>query len=197
MKELFDTYLDKRFYRCLEGRVAVAQSLCSLKFDLILFTGSNKTGRMVAQSAANNLVPCVLELGGKCPVIVDETCKLEPSVRRILLARFANSGQACIAADHIYVHKSIKAKFMQKLLSTLKEFYGESLDNQIDMGKIINKTHMDRLEGYLKEDHGGKVLAGGKIDHNKMFIQPTIIEGPNLDSSMMTEEIFGPILPVL
>lgn len=81
------------------------------KFDLILFTGSTRTGRFVAQAAANNLIPCVLELGGKCPVIVDESCNLEGSIKRIILAKFGNSGQTCVAADHIYVHRNIKAKF--------------------------------------------------------------------------------------
>ena len=196
LKELFDKYLDPRFYRCVEGKVEIAKSLTNAKYDLILFTGSTRTGKMVAQAAANNLVPCILELGGKCPVVVDESCNLDSSIKRIALAKFGNCGQTCVSADHIFVHKNIKAKFQARMVEVLKEFYGSSLDTSTDMGRIINKTQLNRLEGILKENHGGNILAGGQIFHDKLFVQPTIIDSPNINSSLMTEEIFGPILPI-
>jgi aldehyde dehydrogenase (NAD+) len=112
LKKMFDKYLDPRFYRCVEGKVEVAKALTSSKFDLILFTGSTQIGLQVAQAAAKNLVPCVLELGGKCPVIIDKTANLPGAARRVSMGRYMNSGQTCIAADHLYVHNSVKKQFL-------------------------------------------------------------------------------------
>lgn len=120
LKDLFDRYLDGRFYRCIEGKVEVAKTLVSSKFDLILFTGSTRTGTSVAVEAAKNLVPCILELGGKCPVVVDPTANLKGAVRRILMGKFMNCGQTCLAGDHVYVHSSIKAQFLSELTEQLK-----------------------------------------------------------------------------
>jgi aldehyde dehydrogenase (NAD+) len=108
IKKLYDKYLDPRFYRCVEGKVEVGRALTSSKFDLILFTGSTQIGTMVAQAAAKNLVPCVLELGGKCPTIIDKTANIPGAAKRVAMGRYMNSGQTCIAADHLFVHNSIK-----------------------------------------------------------------------------------------
>jgi aldehyde dehydrogenase (NAD+) len=196
LKKLFEKYLDPRFYRCVEGKSEVAKALTNSKFDIILFTGSTQTGTLVAQAAAKNLVPCVLELGGKCPVVVDKTADLAGAAMRIAQGRFMNSGQICVAADHLYIHNSIKKEFLQHLVEQTKALYGNDPQDSGDMGKIVSLEHVKRLEGYLKENHGGKVLCGGKVFQNKQFVQPTIVESPKLDSSLMREEIFGPILPV-
>lgn len=116
LKKLFDKYLDPRFYRCVEGKVEVARALCSSKFDLILFTGSTQTGTRVAEAAAKNLIPCVLELGGKCPTIVDASANLAGAAKRIAMGRFLNCGQTCIAADHLFVHNKIKKQFVEILV---------------------------------------------------------------------------------
>lgn len=154
----------------------VAKTLASSKVDLILFTGSTRTGTSVAVEAAKNLVPCVLELGGKCPVIVDQTANLLGAAKRVLMGRFMNCGQTCLAGDHVYVHKSIQPQFIRILTEQLRELYGVHNTSNSDMGKIINKTHVKRLAGYLKESHGGKVIAGGEVFEDEQFIQPTIIE---------------------
>jgi aldehyde dehydrogenase (NAD+) len=144
--------------------VEVAKAATRLPVDIICFTGSTLTGRLVAIEAAKNLVPCILELGGKCPVIIDETAKIETAVNRILFGKFLNCGQTCIGVDHIYVHESIKDTFKSTLLKKLELFYegDQNLEEDGNYGKIINAFHVDRIEKYLKDDHGGQVIYGGK-----------------------------------
>lgn len=145
LKKLFDKYLDSRFYRCVEGKAEVAKALTNSKFDIILFTGSTQTGTLVAQAAAKNLVPCVLELGGKCPVVIDSTANLQSAAMRIAQGRFMNSGQVCVAADHLYVHNSVKKEFLKHLVEQTKALYGNDPEETGDMGKIISQDHMKRL----------------------------------------------------
>jgi len=113
------------------------------------------------------------------------------------MGRFLNCGQACIAGDHVYVHNSIKTELLHNLKETLIEFYGTNISQNDDIGKIITKQHVKRLEGYLKQNHGGQIIVGGQVFMDNNFIQPTIVADPNSKSSLMTEEIFGPILPVV
>ncbi len=119
IKKLFDNYMDPDYYQCIEGRVEVAKAVTRLPVDVICFTGSTMTGRLVAIEAAKNLVPCILELGGKCPVIVDETASIQPAVNRILSGKFLNCGQTCIGVDHIYIHESQKVQFKELLMAKL------------------------------------------------------------------------------
>ncbi len=172
----------------IEGKVEVAKAISKLQFDMICFTGSTFTGRLVGIEAAKNLVPCILELGGKCPTIVDQTANLEVSTKRILMAKFLNCGQTCIAVDHIFVHESIAPKFKEVLLKNIQAMYGE--DNLLESksyGKIVNDLHVNRISKMLNDKHGGTVLYGGKIDKDSQFIQPTVIEQPSMDSLIMKE----------
>lgn len=171
LKKLFETFLNKstydakaEYYRCIEGKVKVASAICKLPFDMICFTGSTSTGRLVAIEAAKNLTPCLLELGGKCPAIVDESASIDNAVMRILFGKLVNSGQTCVGVDHIFLHKEIADKFKVRLLEKLKEGYGDSkLKNSGDYAKIITEGHVDRLKSYLEENHEGKVLHEGQI----------------------------------
>jgi len=163
IKKLFNKYLDQRFYRYVEGKSEVARALTNSKFDLIRFTGSSKTGVLVAQAVAKNLVPCVLELGGKCSVVVDKTADLVGAAMRIAQGRFMNSGQVCVAGDHLYVDNSVKKQFLEHLVEQTKALFGDDPQDTGDMGKIVSAEHVKRLEGYLKEKHWGKVLCGGKV----------------------------------
>lgn len=136
LKQLFEKYLDPskitsniEYYRCIEGQVEVAKAITKLPFDIICFTGSTFTGRLVAIEAAKNLVPCILELGGKCPIIVDETAKIESAVLRILTGKFANCGQTCVGVDHVYVQSSIFNNFKEVLLRKAAEGYGNHQDH--------------------------------------------------------------------
>ncbi len=164
---------------------------------MICFTGSTATGRLVAIEAAKNLTPCLLELGGKCPAIVDETANIENAVKRILFGKFVNCGQTCVGVDHVYVHSSIAPQFKIRLLDVVRDFYGsKNLKDSGDYAKIINQFHYDRLQNYLSQKEAGEILYQGDSDRNSRFMGPVVLNEPHEDSLVMTEEIFGPILPI-
>lgn len=156
------------------------------------------TGRLVAIEAAKNLVPCILELGGKCPVIVDESATIETAVNRILNGKYLNCGQTCVGVDHVYVHESKKTQFKELLLKKLDLFYGgdQNLEEDGNYGKIINQFHLERISKLINDKHEGEVIYGGVIKKESRFISPTVIESPRKDSLMMQEEIFGPVMPI-
>jgi len=195
--ELVDKYLDKDCYRCIEGQVEVAKAITKEKFDLIVFTGSTEKGKLVAKAAAENLIPCVLELGGKSPTIVDRDANLDNAAMRIVQGRMINCGQTCIACDYLFIHKDIKAKLLAKIQEKITEFFGTDPSKSEDYPRMINDFHLQRVKSYLDEDHGGKVVIGGQIRAENKYIAPTIVDNPRLDSKLMQEEIFGPVLPVL
>jgi len=194
--ELFDKYLDKDCYRCIEGKVEVAKAIIKEPFDIIVFTGSTDKGKLVAKAAAENLTPYILELGGKSPTIVDRNADLDNAALRIMQGRFMNAGQVCVACDYLFVHKDVKNELIKKFKETLLNFYGENPSQSKDYERIINEFHVKRLKSYLDEDHGGKVILGGEVDEKEKYIAPTLIEKPKLTSKLMQEEIFGPILPI-
>jgi len=196
--QLFEKYLDKDCFAVVEGGSKVAAEICTYPWDFVIFTGGTDKGKKVAQACAANLVPYILELGGKSPVFVDKDADLENAAMRIAQTRTLNWGQVCVSPDYILAHKDIKDTLVQKLKEYMIKFYGEDAQQSGDKCKIINDGHVARLERVLNEDHGGNVVySGGKIDKSERFVPPTIVDSPKLTSSMMTDEIFGPILPVL
>jgi aldehyde dehydrogenase (NAD+) len=194
--ELFDKYMDKDCYRCIEGQVEVAKAICKQNFDIIIFTGSTDKGKLIAKAAAENLIPCILELGGKSPTVVDRNADLDNAAYRIMQGRYLNCGQTCVACDYLFVHKDVKEQLIQRFKQKLIEFYGEDPSKSKDYSRIVNDFHLQRLKGYLDENHGGKVLVGGQVNAKDRFIAPTLIENPRLNSKLMQDEIFGPILPI-
>lgn len=194
--ELFDKYLDKECYRCIEGQVEIAKAIIKEPFDIIVFTGSTEKGKLVAKAAAENLTPYILELGGKSPTIVDRNADLDNAALRIIQGRYMNAGQTCVACDYLFVHKDVKARLIEKLKEKIVEFYGEDPSKSFDYSRIINEFHVKRLKSYLDEAHGGKVLIGGQVDVKEKYVAPTLIDSPKLTSKVMQDEIFGPILPI-
>jgi aldehyde dehydrogenase (NAD+) len=184
-----------------EGEADVASYLTSLPFDHIFFTGSPAVGKLVMASAAKNLTSVTLELGGKSPVIVDKTANIKKAVQSIAWGKFSNNGQTCIAPDYLYVHDSIKDKFLTEMTTCIKRQYG--LDNDAkgndDYCQIVNDGHYRRISNLLADakERGGHLITGGQTDDNDRFIAPTLIEGMAEDSAIMEEEIFGPLLPVI
>lgn len=176
----------------MEGLVEVAKALTSSNFDGICFTGSTEKGKLVAAAAAKNLVPCVLELGGKCPVVVDESANLEFAAKEISRARFLNCGQTCVATDYVLLHYSVTDRFMRILEKEIKSQWKDGT-NVADMGKVVNEFHHDRLKSLLK-GHQGTVVIGNP---DAEFLQPTVVLNPSRESDLMKDEIFGPILPVV
>lgn len=178
----------------IQGGVEVANDLLTKRWDYIFFTGSVSVGKIVAKAAAENLTPITLELGGKNPCIVDETANLKLAAKRIVWGKFINAGQTCIAPDYILIQKQKKIPFVKYLIEEITAAYGKKIDESTDFARIINTKNWLRLVAMIASE---KVLFGGETNANKNYIAPTLIEEPALDSPVMQEEIFGPILPIL
>jgi aldehyde dehydrogenase (NAD+) len=177
-----------------EGGVEVSNKLLAQRWDYIFFTGSVAVGKVVAKAAAENLTPVTLELGGKNPCVIDETANLKLAAKRIVWGKFINAGQTCIAPDYILIQKNMKVNFITFLIDEIIKSYGKKMDKSPDFARIINTKNFIRLDSMIERE---KVIFGGETDANKLFISPTLIEEPALDSPVMKEEIFGPILPIL
>ena len=178
----------------VEGDAIISQQLLMEKFDHIFFTGGTKIGQLVMEAAAKNLTPVTLELGGKSPCIVDTEIDLEETAKRIAWGKFLNAGQTCIAPDYLLVEKSIKEALITKLQECIVKFYGTNPQTSPDYCRIVNERQFNRLKALLKD---GDILTGGQTDLEEKYIAPTLITNVSLESELMQEEIFGPILPIL
>ncbi len=178
-----------------EGAQVVPELMETHRFDHVFFTGSVPVGRIIAQQAAPSLTPVTLELGGKSPAVVDASANLRVTARRLMWAKCFNAGQTCVSPDYLLVHHSVKEKMVAELKQALVDFYGPIVSpDTVDYGRIINEKRFDTLVGYLEQ---GRVLAGGQTDRDHLFIAPTLLDEVAMDSLVMQEEIFGPILPLL
>lgn len=178
----------------VQGDAAVATTLLSKKWDYIFFTGSVKVGKIVAEAAAKFLTPVTLELGGKSPCIIDGTANLKLTAKRIVWGKFFNAGQTCIAPDYVLIKRSKKEEFIQFLKDEISQSYGKNPKNSDDYPRIINNKNTLRLAEMFKD---AKVIFGGEVDEATNYIAPSLIDEPTLNSKVMSEEIFGPILPIL
>jgi aldehyde dehydrogenase (NAD+) len=176
-----------------DGATVVPALIRGFRFDHIFFTGSIPVGRSVYRMAAEQLVPVTLELGGKSPVVVAADADLPVAARRIIVGKFANAGQTCIAPDYLLVHEEIRDELLRHLQRTLAEFYGPLPENSPDYGRIINEKRFDTLIRYLSD---GKIVHGGTYDRATRYIAPTLLTDVSPGASVMQEEIFGPLLPV-
>ena len=190
VKECFE----EEYVTVIQGDKDVSQSLIEKKFDYIFYTGGTRVGKIVMQEASKNLVPVTLELGGKSPCIIDEKYSMHLAAKRLLFGKLLNAGQTCIAPDYVLINKNVKDEFINELRKILKEFLGENPIENEDYPKIVNERHFKRLINLID---GENVLIGGKSDEKLLKIEPTILDNPKIDSKVMSEEIFGPILPVI
>lgn len=163
-------------------------------FDLIFFTGSIATGKIIYQKAANNLTPVILELGGKSPCIVDKDANVKLAAQKIVWGKLLNSGQTCIAPDYLLVHEDVKEELLKQLVFQIEKQYGEDIFASEDYPKMINEKAYQRVISLIDKD---KIYYGGEVNQPTLQIQPTIILEDDLNSEIMQEEIFGPVLPVL
>jgi len=177
-----------------DGAIAVPAMMNAFRFDHVFYTGSVGVGKSIYQLAAAKLVPVTLELGGKSPAVVEADADITTAAKRIVLGKFLNTGQTCVAPDYVLVHAAVKDKLVEALKTTIRQFYGEDAAASYDYGRIINARRFDKLVSYLDQ---GRVLYGGQYNKEKLFIAPTLVEQAAADSPLMTEEIFGPILPVV
>ena len=178
----------------VEGGVDVSTELLAQKWDYIFFTGSTKVGKIVAKAAAENLTPVTLELGGKSPCIIDETIDLKLVAKRLVWGKLFNAGQTCIAPDYVLVKSHIKTKLIDLLKIEITKAYGKNTKTSNDFPRIINKKNLLRLKELLKDTN---MIFGGDSDERTYYLAPTLVDEPSLQSDLMTDEIFGPILPIL
>lgn len=192
MARLINENFDSAFLYVIEGGVEENTEILKLRFDKIFFTGSPRVGKIVYQAAAEHLTPVTLELGGKSPAFITENADLEVAARRIVWGKFINAGQTCIAPDYLYVQENIKSKFIEILLSEIKKRnYHENAEH---FCKIINERNFDRLEKLINRE---KLIFGGETHREKRYISPTVLDHVTWEDTVMQEEIFGPILPIL
>ncbi|MDA8410291.1 MAG: aldehyde dehydrogenase family protein [Treponema sp.] len=185
---------DPRLVAIVTGGPEVSTELLGLPFDKFFFTGSPAVGTIVMKAAAERLASVTLELGGKSPALVDSTVDLLAAARMIAWGKFNNAGQTCVAPDYVLVEKSVKAPFLEALRAVIVEFFGEEPKLSPNFGRIINRRHFDRISSYLSQ---GRIVAGGERDPEALYIAPTLLDCDDWDAPVMTDEIFGPLLPVL
>lgn len=195
-------YLDNTAIKVIEGGPDVSQQLLQQKWDKIFYTGSPRVGRIVMTEAAKHLTPVTLELGGKCPIIFDYSSissNLKVAIRRLTSAKWgACCGQACIAIDYVLVEEKFASSLVDLLKTLVRRLYGENIETLGNISRSVNKHHFDRVCNYLKDPAvAASIVHGGSYDEKFLLIEPTILLNPPLDSVVMNEEIFGPILPII
>ena len=200
LKKLIERTFDPNEVAVVLGDEKTAIELLSHPFNHVMFTGSPSTGKLVMSAAAKHLSGVTLELGGKSPVIVDNSANISEAAWKLAFYKFANAGQTCTAPDYILCHESKKDDLISGLRENFKSFFsGNDGGPSSDYCQIVNTTHFDRIEGYLEnaKGMGAKVVAGGNTDRSKRFIAPTVLCDVSIDSLVMKEEIFGPLMPII
>lgn len=177
-----------------DGASVIPNMMKHFCFDHVFYTGSTAVGKIIYQMAAERLVPVTLELGGKSPCVVAADANLKVAARRIAIAKFSNCGQMCVTPDYLLVHASVREKFTQALIQTIESFFTANPAENKSYGKMINEKQFDRVAAYIQQ---GQIVYGGNTDKAKLYIQPTILSNASLDSPVMKDEIFGPVLPII
>jgi aldehyde dehydrogenase (NAD+) len=194
MGEMIREFFPPEYITLFGGGREANQALLSLPWDYIFFTGSPVVGKVVMEAAAKNLTPVSLELGGKSPCIVDRDANLKIAASRIVWGKYINAGQTCIAPDYLFVHQSVKSELMELMKAKITEYFGENPKESKDYVHIATVPKTERLAVFLK---GAHLVAGGNVDLEARYIEPTIIDEVKPGDPVMKEEIFGPILPVM
>ena len=192
--EMIKETFAEEYVAVVQGNRDVNKALLDERWDMIFFTGSPSLGKTVMAAAARNLTPVVLELGGKSPCIVDKSADIKVAARRIAWGKTLNSGQTCIAPDYILIHKEVKDEFVCAFAEAMRELHGDDLKSDRHYVRMVNDKAFERVASYID---GAKVLYGGDMDASERYIEPTLLDNPPLDSPVMTEEIFGPIFPMI
>ena len=194
ISKIISETFDKNHVEVIEGGILETEKLLAQRWDYIFFTGSIAVGKIIAKAAAENLTPITLELGGKNPCIIDETANLKLAAKRIVWGKFLNAGQTCIAPDYLLVHESVKSRFVDYLKEEITLAYSENIEKSEDYPRIINEKNWKRQLDLLE---GEKIIFGGKSNPTDFYLEPTLVDEPKLESKLMEDEIFGPILPIL
>ena len=194
LASLINEHFPRELFHVVEGGVEETTALLKEKFDKIFFTGSTGVGRIVMRAAAEHLTPVTLELGGKNPVVVMPDCNLKKSARRIAWGKMHNNGSACVAPDHVYVHRTIKDQFIAELEKEFRFVLGNDPRNSVLTPRIINEKEFDRIHSMIDP---GKVVFGGNSDREDLYIEPTVMADITAGDEVMKREVFGPVLPLI
>lgn len=194
LEKIIGECFSPEYVAVITGGRAENTALLDGKFDLVFFTGSRAVGKEVLRHTAENLIPAVLELGGKSPCIVDSSANISLAAKRIVFGKFLNCGQTCVAPDYILCERSVKDAFTDAVCREIKKQYGEDPLKNKDYGKIVNEKHFSRLCGLIDEK---KVVLGGNCNPETLQISPTVMDNVTYSDAVMGEEIFGPIMPIL
>lgn len=192
--EMIAETFDPEYIAVVQGNRVVNAQLFDHRFDVIFYTGSPAVAHTVMEAAARHLTPVVLELGGKSPCIIDRTANIEVAAKRIAWGKTLNSGQTCITPDYIIVHREVKAAFIEAFKRQLVVLHGEDVQQSRHYVRMVNDKAFERVSGYLKE---GRIVCGGHTDAAERYIEPTLLDDVALDARVMTEEIFGPVFPLV
>ena len=193
LKKIINEVFEEKNAQVVLGDYTKVTKLMELKMDFIFFTGSTKVGQIIMQNAAKTLTPIALELGGKSPCIIDETAPLDTAVKRIAWGKTLNSGQTCIAPDYLIIKEGLEKAFIEKFKYYINIFFNNPLESS-DYSCIINEKNFNRIISYLDNQN---IVFGGKYKKEILKIEPTLILNPGSNSSIMQEELFAPILPIL
>ena len=194
IEDMITETFDQQYIAVVQGNRMVNTNLLEQRWDLIFFTGSPALAKTVMTAAAKNLTPVILELGGKSPCIIDKTVDMDVAAKRLAWGKTLNSGQTCIAPDYILIHKDVKDAFVKAFAKEVRNLHGEDIQPDRHYVRMVNDKAFERVSGYLKD---GDIIYGGKCNAETRFIEPTLMENVPLDSPLMTEEIFGPIFPII
>ncbi|MCX2781506.1 aldehyde dehydrogenase family protein [Microbulbifer thermotolerans] len=192
--ELLPRYLDGDAFICVEGAVPETTALLEQRWDHIFYTGGGQVGRIVMAAAAKHLTPVTLELGGKSPCIVADDANIALAARRIAWGKFLNAGQTCIAPDYLLCSKTTADRLLPEIEKSVRAMFGDDPRKSPDYGRIVNSRHAHRLASYLSD---GEVVFGGQVDADARYVAPTLLRNVGVESAVMQEEIFGPVLPVV
>ncbi|MEU1899498.1 aldehyde dehydrogenase family protein [Nocardiopsis dassonvillei] len=194
LAELLPRYLDTEAVAVVEGGIPESTALLDERFDHIFYTGNGTVARIVMAAAAKHLTPVTLELGGKSPAIVEPGVDLATTARRLAWGKFTNTGQTCVAPDYVLAVGDTAEPLQRELTAAITEMFGEDPSRSADYGRIVNERHFARITALLGS---GTVVTGGQHDIDRLYVAPTVLADVDPDSPVMSEEIFGPVLPVL
>ena len=194
MAAVINDNFDAQYLHVVEGGVEETTALLNEKFDKIFYTGSGNVGRIIMGAAAKHLTPVTLELGGKSPAFVFNDANIQIAAKRLVWAKFLNGGQTCVAPDYLLVEKGMKEKLIEEIEKQILKYHGENPMESEGFVRIINPRHFERIMKLLDTE---KIVIGGETNKEELYIAPTVMDNINFDDTVMQEEIFGPVLPII
>jgi aldehyde dehydrogenase (NAD+) len=196
MKKIIESVFPKEYILFVpgDGATVIPTMMHYFTFDHVFYTGSTAVGKIIYKMAAERLVPVTLELGGKSPCVVESDANISIAAKRIVMTKFSNAGQMCVAPDYVLVHSSQKERLVETMKMRIREYFGAEPEQSDNYGKIINEKQFDRIVSYLSQ---GNILYGSRYNKQTLFIEPTLLDSISIELPIMREEIFGPILPIL